>query len=114
MARAIDRVTVLLLFILGCVHNFIAAPMFHDRLDAPLLWFLTGGITLWFAAAINFWRLRAGNDHVAQWTILSCNLALLAFVLLFACVEGSYARADSLLLIAIVAWLSARSVPRRA
>ena len=55
----LDRAAVAILFLLGCVHNFIAAPMSYQSLSAPALWFVTGGISLWFAAIINFLWLRA-------------------------------------------------------
>ena len=55
-----DYAAAVILSILGCVHNFVAAPLSFDVLDTHALWFITGGIVLWYAAIINFLWLRGG------------------------------------------------------
>jgi len=80
----IDWIAAITLFLLGCVHNFIAAPMSYESFSTPALWFITGGITLWYAAIINFLWLRAGaTDRTAARLAALSNFILLGFAISF-------------------------------
>lgn len=105
----LDWVAAALLFALGCVHNFIAAPMGFDKLDARALWFVTGGMSLWFAAALNLLWLADRGRRLVRLTVLAANLLMLAFTLSYATVTHQFGNAGGWLLIAIVGWLTARS-----
>jgi len=92
----IDWIAAVTLFLLGSIHNFIAAPMSYESFSTPALWFITGGITLWYAA-------------IARFAALS-NFILLGFVVSFVYVKQSWADPQNALLFAPAAWLSARSI----
>ncbi|MBL9097019.1 MAG: hypothetical protein JNK07_08840 [Alphaproteobacteria bacterium] len=105
-----DRLSVLLLFALGCIHNFVAAPAVSDVLTTRLLWFVTGGITLWFAAIINLLWLRTAADRFAASLAALANLVLLGFAAMFVATKGSYSDPQNLALLLPAAWLAAQSV----
>lgn len=107
----IDRVAAGILFLLGCVHNFIAAPMTYDDISTTALWFVTGGITLWYAAIINFlWLHASAVDRTAARLAALSNVILFGFAFLFVYVKQSWADPQNALLLAPAAWLSVRSV----
>lgn len=105
-----DRLSVLALFVLGCIHNFVAAPALSDTLTTRLLWFVTGGITLWFAAIINVLWLRAPNDPLAAALAALANIVLLAFAVAFIVAKNSFTEPQNFALMLPAAWLTAQSV----
>lgn len=70
------------LVLLGCVHNFVAAPAMYDEVSADLFWFLSAGLALWFGGAVNFVRL-ATRARAAVIAAVPVNLLLLGFVIAF-------------------------------
>lgn len=106
----LDHVAAWLLVLLGCVHNFIATPMSFSSLDARALWFVTGGISLWFAGAINLIWLNNRDRRAIGLTAAAANLVMLAFVIGFAVVAHQLGQPSGWLLIGVVAWLAARSL----
>lgn len=105
----IDRLSVLLLFALGCIHNFVAAPALSDTLTPRLLWFVTGGITLWFAAIINVFWLRVPTDRLAATLAAAANIVLLAFAVAFVVAKNSLADPQNFALLLPATWLAAQS-----
>ncbi len=57
--RILDRVLGWFLVLLGCVHNFVAAPASFAVLDERALWFVAGGLALWYAGFLNLLRAHA-------------------------------------------------------
>ncbi len=109
--RLLDRILGGLLVLLGCVHNFVAAPRTYSSLSTQALWFITAGLALWYAGFINLIRahpLRPGRLLAAL--CLLTNLTLLAFVVMFAAVRGNWTAPEALLLIGCVAALTGFSV----
>src|SRR5687767_2400450 len=49
--RWLDSAAAWGLILIGCLHNFLAAPASFDRLSADLFWFLSAGLALWYAGA---------------------------------------------------------------
>lgn len=106
-----DLAAIALLFVLGCVHNFVAAPMAFDLFDTRALWFVTGGIVLWYAAAINFLGVDGGASNAARrFAILFCNAILVGFAILFMWARGSWTNPQNIALMAPALWLLARSL----
>jgi hypothetical protein len=102
----IDRVCAGLLILVGCVHNFVAAPMVIDRLDERGLWFLAGGLVLWLGGLINIvWLLRRAE---LWWAALIANSLMLAFALAFSAISG-WGTPQGSALLAVLGWLTARS-----
>lgn len=106
----LDRLSVFVLFALGCIHNFVAAPAMSDTVTPRLLWFVTGGITLWYAAIINGFWLRTPGDRLAASLAAVANLVLLAFAVTFVVAKESYSDPQNLALLLPAAWLAAQSV----
>lgn len=109
--RIIDRVLGWFLVLLGCTHNFLAAPLTFEELSHPALWFLSAGLALWFAGFINL--LRADSRDPSKMLLIFClltNISLLAFVLLYAFIEGNWAAPEAIALIGSVAALTVLSV----
>lgn len=106
----LDRLSTLTLFALGCVHNFIAAPALSNTLTTRLLWFVTGGITLWFAAIINLFWLRAPGDRMSAALAAFANIVLLTFAVAFVVTKESYTDPQNFVLLLPTAWLAAQSV----
>lgn len=109
MLRRVDWAATILLALLGCVHNLVAAPMSFPTFNQSALWFVAGGVTLLFAAAFNYLRLVEGDRPRVRATVFAANLVLLAFVIAFAVVTGDWAQPQGWLLIAAVVWLTVRS-----
>lgn len=101
--RVLDAVSAWGLILLGCIHNFVAAPMIHAALSERLFWFVGAGLALWYAGAMNLVRGSAPDSRAARIASLLTNVTLLAFVVAFGLFTGAAGRADGILLIAIVA-----------
>lgn len=117
MIRTLDQFLAWLLILLGCVHNFIAAPMTYSNLSTQALWFVSAGLALWYAGFINLLRARLhnGSPLVAGLSLLT-NATLLAFVITYATASGSWTAPESLFLVGVVAVLTltaARSLIKR-
>lgn len=106
--RLIDWLSTAILFLLGCVHNFVAAPMTYEALSTTALWFVTGGLALWYAAFVNALWLRRRGDRIAVLLAAATNLTFLVFAFAFVAVKGSWSDPQNILLIAPTAWLAAR------
>ncbi len=108
--RVVDQALGWFLIVLGCIHNFVAAPMSYAELSPQALWFASAGLALWYAGFLNLLRVRShrpGGLLVAF--CLLTNLSLLAFVVAFALIRGTWAAAESLALIGAVLVLTVRS-----
>lgn len=109
--RIVDRILGWCLVVLGCVHNFVAAPLTYDQLSAAALWFVSAGLALWYAGFINLLRsFSAEPTRLLRTLGILTNLLMLAFVLTFAGVRGNWAAPESLALIGVVAALTVFSV----
>lgn len=112
MGMWIDRIAAGLLVLVGCVHNFVAAPMSFGRPSEAALWFVAGGVVLWFGGLINLiWLRNAASRRELWWAALLANLILLAFVVAFGLIGGEFDSPQGWSLLALVAWLTARSLP---
>lgn len=107
--RWIDYGAITLLFVLGCVHNFVAAPMSYDVLDTRALWFVTGGIVLWYGAIINLLGVRGADGAIGRLALVLSNLILVSFAILFMWVRDSWTNPQNIALMAPALWLLARS-----
>ena len=113
--HTVDRILGWFLVVLGCVHNFIAAPWIYDRLSAEALWFLSAGLALWYAGFINLLRSSSARPTPSLRAFcLLTNLSLLALVLTFAAIQGNWSAPESLALIGTVAALTAFSTSAQA
>ena len=109
--RIVDRILGWCLVLLGCVHNFVAAPLSYDQLSASALWFVSAGMALWYAGFINLLRsYSAEPTRLLRTFCILTNLSMLAFVLTYAAVRGNWAAPESLALIGVVATLTVFSV----
>jgi hypothetical protein len=109
--RIVDRILGWGLVLLGCVHNFVAAPLSYDQLSARALWFASAGLALWYAGFINLLRsYSAESPRLLRPFCILTNLSLLAFVLTYAAVIGNWSEPEALALVAVVAALTAFSV----
>ncbi len=107
----LDRILGWFLVLLGCIHNFVAAPLAYDRVSGPLLWFVSAGLALWYAGFINL--LRSYSDDPSRLLRTFCvltNLSLLALILSYAFTVGNWAAPESLALIGAVVTLTLFSV----
>ncbi|MBI5086488.1 MAG: hypothetical protein HZB13_18070 [Acidobacteria bacterium] len=109
--KKIDRGLAGLLVLLGCVHNFVAAPMIYHRLTTQALWFVSAGLALWYAGFINLLRVEADrSERLLRWLCVLTNVSLLLFVAAFATVRGNWSAPESWLLVGTVAALTGQSV----
>ncbi len=109
----LDRALGCFLVALGCVHNFVAAPLAFDEWSTRALWFVSAGLALWYAGFLNLVRAADAPGSAAQHFSRWANVSLLAFVLAFAATSGRGAAPESILLVAAVAALTVLSfVPR--
>ena len=114
MIRGIDLGLALFLVVLGCAHNFIAAPLAYDHFSIEALWFVSAGMALWYAGFINLLRVAAGRPgRLLAAGCLLTNISLLAFALTYAAVLGSWDTPATIALIAAVAALTIRSATSR-
>lgn len=109
MARRFDRAAVLALLVLGCIHNFVAAPASFGALDPRALWFVTGGIVLWYAAAINHVATQPQGAGYGRRIVFSCNLVLVGFATMFMWARDSWMNPQNVTLMAPALWLLFRS-----
>jgi hypothetical protein len=86
------------LVLIGCIHNFLAAPAMFDAIGADLFWFLSAGLALWYAGAANIVR-QATAARAATIAAILVNLALLAFVTAFGIHTGEIASPGGLPLV---------------
>ena len=109
--RIVDRILGWGLVLLGCVHNFVAAPLTYDQLSARALWFVSAGLALWYAGFINLLRSSSVKpSRLLRTFCILTNLSMLAFVVTYAVVRGNWAAPESLALIGVVATLTVFSV----
>ncbi len=109
--RIVDRVLGWFLVVLGCIHNFVAAPLSYNKLSTQALWFVSAGLALWFAGFLNL--LRASANEPSKLLLVFClltNASLLAFVILFAAIRENWAEPEAIALIASVATLTVMSI----
>ncbi len=107
----VDRIFGWFLVMLGCAHNFVAAPLTYDQLSAQALWFVSAGLSLWYAGFINLLRsYSAEPTRLLRIFCILTNLSMLAFVLAHAVGRGNWAAPASLALIGTVASLTVFSV----
>ena len=108
--RVVDRVLGWFLVLLGCVHNFVAAPLAYHQLSTQALWFVSAGLALWYAGFLNL--LRAQSVKPGRLLSVFClvtNVSLLAFVVTYALIRGNWAAPEAIALIGSVAVLTVRS-----
>ena len=110
--KYLDRILAIVLVALGCVHNFVAAPMSYAELTPRALWFISAGLSLWYAGFINLLRTRppGSDDRLLGWLCVLTNVSMLVFVLAYAAVVGNWTNPQALLFIGVVAVLTATSV----
>jgi len=110
--KHLDRILAIVLIALGCVHNFVAAPMSYAELTARALWFVSGGLSLWYAGFINLLRTRppGHDDRFLGWLCVLTNVSMLLFVLAYAAVVGNWTDPQAIAFIAVVGVLTATSV----
>jgi len=109
--KHLDRILAIVLIALGCVHNFVAAPMTYSELTADALWFISAGLSLWYAGFINLLRTRTPgqDDRFLGLLCVFTNVSMLLFVLAYAAVQANWADPQAIALIAAVAVLTATS-----
>lgn len=109
--RIVDRILGWFLVLLGCIHNFVAAPLSYEELSARALWFVSAGLALWYAGFINLLRAYSAEpDRLLFVFCLLTNVSMLVFVVTYAAVQSNLAAPESLALIGAVAGLTAFSV----
>ena len=110
----VDRVCAGLLVLIGCVHNFLAAPRMYDALTEDALWFLAGGVSLWFGGLINFvWLRSAASRRELWWAALFANAVMAVLLGAFVVLMGGFGTPQGVVLVAVVGWLALRSLPLR-
>jgi hypothetical protein len=109
--RVVDRILGWCLVLMGCVHNFVAAPLTYDQLSERALWFVSAGLALWYAGFMNLLRSYSAEPtrSLRAFCILT-NLSMLAFVITYAVVRGNWAAPEALALICTVAALTVFSL----
>jgi len=109
--RVFDRILGWFLVVLGCVHNFVAAPLTYNELSTQALWFVSAGLALWYAGFLNLLRAQAVSPGWFLCVVcLLTNISLLAFVVAYAVVKGNWASPGAIALIGTVAVLTAMSI----
>lgn len=110
--KHLDRILAITLIALGCVHNFVAAPMNYAELTARALWFVSGALSLWYAGFLTLLRTRppGHEDRSLGWLCVLTNVSMLLFVLAYAAVVWNWTDPQALVFIAIVGVLTATSV----
>ncbi|MBI3406263.1 MAG: hypothetical protein HY046_12490 [Acidobacteria bacterium] len=88
MRDQLDRIVAGCLMALGLVHTSVA-PIVFLSLTAPAMWFVSGGLTLIFAGAINLLRIRyAVVAPGVRRVSMAVNLSLVAFVCTYVAALG--------------------------
>ena len=114
MIKGIDLGLALFLVVLGCAHNFIAAPLAYDHFSIEALWFVSAGMALWYAGFINLLRVAAGRPgRLLAAGCLLTNISLLAFVLAYAAVLGNWDAPATIALTAAVVALTIQAAISR-
>lgn len=99
------------LVVLGCLHNFIAAPLTYDRLTTQAFWFVAAGLALWYAGFLNLLRTLTNQaEPLLLGFCATTNLSLLVFVTMFAVARGAKLSPQAIALIATVLALTVISV----
>jgi hypothetical protein len=107
LMRRLDQISSWFLVALGCVHNFVAAPLIYKTLTPQALWFIAGGLALWYAGFINVLRCRAVRTSRFALLLCACtNWSLLAFAIAYAALRGSWTAPETVTLVAAVATLT--------
>lgn len=76
--RILDKLIAWLLVIFGMLHA-AATFMIYKRLSIDAIWFFSGAIAIWFAAALNLLRISyADRVPALRWVALAGNLMMLA------------------------------------
>ena len=88
------------LVLIGCLHNFVSAPMRFDGVSDDLFWFLSAGLALWYAGAANLVR-QAGALRAAILASVPVNLTLLALIFAQGLHSGQLAGAGGILLVSL-------------
>ncbi|MGZ8283644.1 MAG: hypothetical protein ACXWUN_11960 [Allosphingosinicella sp.] len=88
------------LILIGCLHNFVGAPALFDTVSEDLFWFLSAGLALWYAGAVNLIRQYAPS-RLATYLCGAVNLTLLAFVVASGLNSGEIKGAGGILLVAL-------------
>ena len=101
--RILDGVAAWGLVLLGCVHNFVAAPMAYPEVSERLFWFIGAGLSLWYAGAMNLVRQANPTSRTARYASVVTNTTLLAFVIAYGVYTGAIGRPEGMLLVALVA-----------
>ena len=105
-----DQILGWFLILLGCVHNFVAAPMTYNELSSRALWFASAGLALWYAGFLNVLRVR--SHPPSRLLVVFClltNLSLFTFVITYALMQGTWTAPESVALIGAVFALTVRS-----
>jgi len=108
--RIVDRVLGCFLVLMGCIHNFVAAPLSYDRLSTQALWFVGAGLALWYAGFLNLLRAQSVTPgRLLSVFCLLTNVSMLTFVVTYALVRGNWADPGAIALIGSVAVLTGMS-----
>jgi hypothetical protein len=112
--RTLDAAAAWGLVLLGCVHNFVAAPMAYEEVSQRLFWFVGAGLALWYAGALNLVRRSAPGSRTARVASVLANVTLLAFVVAFGAYTGALRQPSGILLVAVVLAATSFSILPRA
>ena len=95
--KILDAVSAWGLVLLGCVHNFVAAPMAYPEVNERMLWFIGAGLSLWYAGAMNLVRQANPVSRTARYASVLTNTTLLAFVVAYGLYTGAIGRPEGML-----------------
>lgn len=108
--RTLDAAVAWGLVLLGCVHNFVAAPMAYEEVSQRMFWFVGAGLALWYAGALNLVRRSNPDSRTAKVASLLANLTLLAFVAAFGAYTGAIRQPGGAVLVGLVLAATAFSI----
>jgi len=91
------------LVLLGCVHNFVAAPLAYPEVNERMFWFIGAGLSLWYAGATNIVRQANPTSRTARYASVITNTTLLAFVIAYGVYTDAIGRPEGMLLVGLVA-----------
>jgi len=97
-----DAVAAWGLVLLGCVHNFVAAPMAYPEVNEGLFWFIGAGLSLWYAGAMNLVRQANRASRTARYASVLTNTTLLAYVVAYGVYTGAIGRPEGMILVGLV------------
>lgn len=98
-----DAVAAWGLVLLGCLHNFVAAPMAYPEVNERMFWFIGAGLSLWYAGAMNLVRQANPGSRSACYASVLTNTTLLAYVVAYGVYTGAIGRPEGMVLIGLVA-----------